>query len=521
MRDDAGITLILVALMLVVLIIFAAFAVDMGGVYAARRQDQTAADVSALAAAQDLRNGEAAMVATAKTYAHDTLGTTIPDGADGWNSCPRPDPAALASQTASASCISYEGSEVRVRLPDRFYPTAFGGVVGLGDYRHSAFAIAGLEGAGFGGVLPFFTTTGVAANGYDCLLADGPSDCDPATGSFFPLRFSYHTPTCEVGGNINEAKSMLVDNAGAGVDHDLSLYNGDPHGSNVVVDISPGCPLAPNATENFTGNQPSEVRDGLLTGSSAQFRDGDGPRLQRDAGVGSVLPPRITTYDGRDLDNTPLWWFIPENYGPGEAQLADIPPSCKRDQFLDDSGNRYTDLTDNGDLDPGVAAHLEGFDEQSDKYLGLLVRCFDHYSGRTWDGFPGELEEEDPVPPECASGCTAPVFARNSSGDEPDLYDIQYSPRFGYSPVTDVIPSGGSGQIRFIEFRAIYINRLNLGNARSVWDAGFSPTDPDVPNTPQTSVEAFFFPETMLPGGLGGPEAPSEIGVNRFVTLVR
>ena len=47
---DDGVTMILVALTMVGMMVFAAFAVDMGGVYAERRQDQTAADVAALAA---------------------------------------------------------------------------------------------------------------------------------------------------------------------------------------------------------------------------------------------------------------------------------------------------------------------------------------------------------------------------------------------------------------------------------------------------------------------------------------
>ena len=79
---------------LVILLVFAAFAIDVGAVYNHRRQDQNAADGAALAAAGDLENGVTAAVATAKTCnAHATLGQTL--SASEWNSCVT-DPGALA-----------------------------------------------------------------------------------------------------------------------------------------------------------------------------------------------------------------------------------------------------------------------------------------------------------------------------------------------------------------------------------------------------------------------------------------
>ena len=52
--DDRGLAMVLVALVMVVLLVFAAFVVDVGAVYNLRRQDQSAADSAALAAAQEL-----------------------------------------------------------------------------------------------------------------------------------------------------------------------------------------------------------------------------------------------------------------------------------------------------------------------------------------------------------------------------------------------------------------------------------------------------------------------------------
>lgn len=514
---DQGVTVIVVALCLIALMVFAALAVDIGGVYAERRQDQTAADVAALAAAQDLRAGESAIVATAKRYAHDSLGEVISDSA--WNSCPRPDPAALSRQAAGASCISYDSMQVRVRLPDRFYRATFGRVVGMDDYRHSAFAIAGLRPEGFGGVLPFFLTDAQAAEGHECLVADGPSDCDNITGSFAPIVFSYYTPTCQIPNNASQAMAVTENNIAAGIDHDLSLINRPPHNANAVASTDPGCPVTPNSAWTIQGNPHEAIRDGLLLGSG--YRDGKDARLQRSAP--QLALPRITAF-GKDLDNTPLWWFIPEDYGPGEATPADIPMSCKRDQFVTPAGSYYASLSANGDLPPAVAAHLQPLNER-DRVLSLMVRCFRHYMGKTWRGEPFNTSLS---PPEPSSGCTGPcddpVFAKNTPGDEPDLYDIQYSPRFGYAPQTTTVGSGLT-KVVFHRFRAIYINRITLGNGSVTWDPYTSPTPPTgssgIPGNKQTPVKAFYFPDSMLPGGLGGETAPTLIGVNRFVTLVR
>lgn len=518
-EGDRGVTVILVALCLIMLMVFAAFAVDIGGVYAERRQDQTAADVAALAAVQDLRGGEAAIVATAKAYAHESLGEVIPPGADGWNSCARPDPAALSTQASTASCISYDSMQVRVRLPDRFYKASFGRVIGLDDYRHSAFAIAGLRPEGFGGVLPFFLTDAQAAQGHECLIADGPSDCDNITGSFAPLEFSWYTPTCQIPGNANAALAMMEDNIAAGIDHDLSLINRAPHNASVVTSTDTGCPATPNAAWTIQGNPHEAIRDGLILGSD--YRDGKDARLQRS--LPQLSLPRINAF-GENLDNTPLWWFIPENYGPGEATAADIPASCKRDQFVRPDGTYYSSLSSNGDLPTAVATHLQPLNER-DRVLSLTVRCFRHYMGQSWRGEPFNTSLS---PANAASGCTGPcddpVFAKNTPGDEPNLYDIQYSPRFGYAPQTTTVDSGLT-KVTFVRFRAIYINRVSLGNKDVVWDPYTSPVPPSgssgVPGNKQTPVKAFYFPNTMLPGGLGGETAPNALGANRFVSLVR
>jgi len=68
-RDDEGAMAYLVAVMIVVLLAFAAVVVDAGALYSHRRQIQTAADAAALAGVQELPHATAAAVAYAGNYA--------------------------------------------------------------------------------------------------------------------------------------------------------------------------------------------------------------------------------------------------------------------------------------------------------------------------------------------------------------------------------------------------------------------------------------------------------------------
>ncbi|MFP3905844.1 MAG: pilus assembly protein TadG-related protein, partial [Acidimicrobiales bacterium] len=53
-RNDDGFVLVVAALMLVTLMAFSALAVDLGGLYNERRQDQSGADMGALAGVREL-----------------------------------------------------------------------------------------------------------------------------------------------------------------------------------------------------------------------------------------------------------------------------------------------------------------------------------------------------------------------------------------------------------------------------------------------------------------------------------
>ena len=212
-----------------------------------------------------------------------------------------------------------------------------------------------------------------------------------------------------------------------------------------------------------------------------------------------------------DLDNTPLWLFIPPNYGPGFGN--DIPTSCQRNQFVDGSGNFTINNVPNA-----VRTFLQAR-SQGDQSIALLQRCFAHYMGQPWTGAPVGVLSSPEAGTGCSGTCDAPIFALNTVNSDPELYDIQFTPRFGYVPVLDGFGPGNSVS-RITGFRAVYIQRLLIENAGVSWDAGISaPTSGSVDRVGETSI--FVFPPGSLPNGLADSNAPFQLGANRFVRLVR
>jgi hypothetical protein len=520
---ERGLAIIFVALLLVVMLVFAAFAIDIGALYNHRRADQNAADSGALAAAQELDSDEATMVAVAQQYVEDTLDHTFT--AAEWNSCGS-DGGSLANLAAGSNCISYGGGLVRVRVPDQLYDTFFADIAGAATFRHSAFAVAGLLPEGFGGVLPFGVTGTSAEGGFGCLQSNSNGQasqvCGSIAGNFRFLDFGFFgnsslgTPNdCGNGGQDNR----LVQNMAMGIDHQLSRY-GSVYATEVVdteACVPPQVP-SPNSVYSRTGNQANDATEGLFDGVAANFLDGDPARLARHNSnlFGGSAPSPIDVLGVQDLDNVPLWDFIPSSYGPGESTSADIPTSCRRREFVDGSGNFTIANVSNPDVQSFLAGRTEG-----DQSVALLQRCIQHYRGLDWNGSPIATMSVPEPPSGCSGPCSDPVFARNSVTQDPEIYDIQYTARFGYVPELNGFGPGNSVS-RIMRFRAVFIQRLLIEGPNLTWDPGVSPAPPtsgSYQRVGETSI--FIFPDGILPNGLADENAPFEVGVNRFVRLVR
>lgn len=509
-RDDRGVVLILAAITLVTLLVLSAFAIDVGGAYNARRQDQTAADAAALAAGSPTVMANTQLVVTeVLDRLNDNLSEplTLAD----LNTCGDdterlPVVAQVGGQ--SYNCISFNNArtQVRVRVPPRGYETTFARLVGVDEIEHTAFAIAGTPPQGaFGGVLPFGLTA-TAGVGHVCLkTGPGPLDsapCDgPATGNFGYLNFAHFgspalgTPAGHCSG---DGSQRVAANLAMGVDHDLSLWGQTPHGNTTVVDsASCGAIAAPNAATTTTGNMPNVIGDGLFSGSN--FYDNQPARLRR---VAPVTPAyfRMAQIGPYLLDDNPLWEFIDPELGLDD----DVPRSCHRDQFDAPTGG----LGDMSALPADLRSRLNTR-SVDDRILVLLSRCISHYQHGSWSysasGFPNYTESQTG----CAlAPCTDPVFSRETTGLD-GVADIQQTPRFGYVPVFHQdTPPNGHGTVTFARFRAIFIQRVCIGQPCSLqFDPGVGFTAGSA-DTRALGFTAFAIPDGMLPYDLGSPTAP-------------
>jgi Flp pilus assembly protein TadG len=142
-RDERGVVLILVALLLTLLCVVAAIVIDVGNVSQERRQAQNAADAAALAGANDIQNGDTSntgVVSVIKNYVASNYGTVT------WTGCTDRSPLAVQPD-ATTGCISWDANppsttKVRVVMPTRNVATSFGRAIGINSFSVSASATA-------------------------------------------------------------------------------------------------------------------------------------------------------------------------------------------------------------------------------------------------------------------------------------------------------------------------------------------------------------------------------------------
>lgn len=321
---EEGAVLPLMMFLIVVLLGFAAFAVDLGIEWNQRRQAQTSADAGVLAGGWEMGGDVTVVRDTVQAYVRRNLDTTYADGdwVALWATCVDADRPAGFTAVPGTDCISIDAGSglLRVRVPTQTSPSVFSAVFGVTELNVSASAVARVNQAG---VRPFAMPAG-AGTGEHCLQqppgghaelpCDGPEDGN--FSSLFSPRYSQGCP-----GNKNDA---LVLNIVRGIDHDLSSWDtGDPY----VLD---GCPnLYPNRVETDTGFFPKEITEALITGSPL-LGAGDVPVLQRGEFATRNVIISGTSYS---LDNRPLWRYLLPNSTSG----------CQPGDFAGLSGRPATD----------------------------------------------------------------------------------------------------------------------------------------------------------------------------------
>lgn len=333
---DRGATALIVALCLVVLLGFAALAVDATGLgYNERRQDQSAADVGALAAVQsavttNLGNGCSGTptqiarcngASEAIEVANATLDDpTLADWSDASKCTGVP---AGFTATVVSPCVAFDSNMQRawVKVPTIANETSIAKAIGINTITTSADAIAGTSWEPPGSILPFLLPGNAASGNYNCLKASanpnfGSCEDLPTVGNFgsadfllYGNDFLGYTEKCS-----GDTNGRLVANIARGVDHPLSLYDAATPGPEILE--AANCPVfsaQPNAVNSQTGIG-SNLEQGLVYGGSAYAGAPYPGAIQDPSGytVRNAGGPKLAVI----VDDEPLWDFLKTSLGP-------------------------------------------------------------------------------------------------------------------------------------------------------------------------------------------------------------
>lgn len=467
--SERGATVVIVAFCLVVLMGFAAVAVDSGVLFSDRRQQQSAADGGALAAIQFAQTGLTSGIGctgTGATYATcrgAEEAIAVVDGTlpgryplSDWLACTDPDKPAKFTRTSviTGPCISFTNNfqESRVVMPGTDVDTTFARIIGTDSVNVGSFAEAKLDIEQSADILPFAIGPTGAGQSQSCLYAQSTAQLDitpceaSSSGNFGKLDLSLYgnttLGTTQVCGNTFPQEKMAT-NLATGADHPLEKGSDSPGTVNEVTN----CPNIANPVDEIpvqTGSAAQGISDGLFygVGPPAITPSLEGRLMCKDGDSGE-LPGKISSSCinvwaafPEALDHTPLWQFI----DPGAN--AEASGQCP-------SG---------------------GIDNRAEMSACLAA----------WRAWPGTH--------------TIPLFTDS----------LRTSPRFAAVPILSSDPSGGSGNYSIIDFRPVYIETIYMKCNANSCDTIHSPGE----------ASAGACPSTVLPttsacgyGGNGNPNA--------------
>lgn len=357
---ERGAVLVLLSLVLVGLMIFAALAVDIGAAYAQRRQNQSAADAAASAGGVEflISGNFDKVVSSARTIAGKNL--PVPPTDAQWAACTDSGALPIASSTLSpingTPCISFEqvGTrgmfKMRVRVPKVTTATAFAGVIGWHKLTTSAVSVVKM-GNPLGGVLPVYVLSGVTAGQQICVLNGPPGQTlgcnDPVSGTFGGyMPYYYNAAGCPSGNQGTGNYYSIAPAIAMGLDHYLAPYSDFPSPLNTFVSpldtalahqrINGGgaCTvLAPNTVNTTTGFANQSITQAIVSGNA-----GGGPAYSgrmdggpfSGGGPGGVLNNAVfrnssSSNNDVNVNNAPLWYFLKS----GIAGNNDYPLECQ------------------------------------------------------------------------------------------------------------------------------------------------------------------------------------------------
>lgn len=493
--DERGATAIFVAMSLLVLIGFAALAIDLAVGFNERRQDQTAADVGVMAGAietlgsseeirdliLDFTGRNVVSSYSASDWQAKWEGCVDDELASlnsgGYNFIPVPLPSGWNHPSGRLDCISVDqGGFVRVKLPTLEFSTSFAKVFGFDELQASAGAIARIGNRAGGGILPFGLLSTSTEGEHVCLRdssgghAEEPCD-GPDAGNFGALESPFYgsqpdgpPKNC----NGSPKKDILAVNIARGIDHRVVL-DSDGSTSNEVRDTCASMDggQTPDTLNTFQG-----ISQGLLEGLvSGPVPYGYEPRLQRGSN------PKKNVH-GYNIDDKPLWDYIDASLTASNPGV-DIPAECEAGSF-DNSAHPDFDWDGDGTLDL----------PESWEHLSTCLHIFSSGNGGS-----------HPAP------YTTPLFSEG----------LKESPRFSYVPQfhESTWPSG-NGWRHIERFKANWIQATwwKKGGNVDVHHPGEGGTFPAAGNWHLIQLSGIVIPDGALPSELRGNAASG--GVDPF-----
>lgn len=367
-RKDRGATAIFIAFSMVMIIGFAAIAVDLGIGFNDRRVNQTSADTGVMSGAVEfvLGSDNDTVVSEVLNLIRVNLRISY-DEADWramWRGCTDPgqdnfdvgggvfvdfdgmtEPAVWGA-TQALPCISTGSSYFRVRIPDQIVDTGFARVIGFNTLTTNAAAVALLEpGEDFGGVIPFGIPGNTAA-GEICLKTSGsgtafPPCQGPNGGGFGEIDAEFFgdffgsSPFCGLPG-----ATELAQNIALGLDHYITVWSeedaayegveeGWPHpgGPTIIgyqnvsydqcrmvggtlVHEQAGQTFPVNTMRAGVGFNPAPVESGLISNDTFQSKKS---RLQQGGDPKKRDIVKVRNGGGETLyplDNKGLWEYL-------------------------------------------------------------------------------------------------------------------------------------------------------------------------------------------------------------------
>ncbi|REK12859.1 MAG: hypothetical protein DWQ40_10415 [Actinobacteria bacterium] len=490
LKGDRGASAILTAMSLLLLVGFAALAIDLAIGFNERRQDQTAADVGVMAGAIDSLASNTDIRDEILDFTRRNVVATYSnaDWQARWEACSDPERLALNASghnfvpvaapagwsVGTLDCISFDaGGFVRVNLPDLEFSTTFGKVFGIDELRTNADAIARIASRG-GGILPFGLVSGASEGSHVCLRdsAGGHAEepCDgPDAGNFGAIEAPhYGTQPSGPSQNCNGSpkKDVLAVNIAIGIDHRVTV-DADGNTSNEKRDT---CSVmdagnTPDTLNTFTG-----ISNGLVEGlATGPVPGGYVPRLQQGPN------PKRNVY-GSSLDDKPLWEYLDDSVLSTSGD--DIPLECEKWTF-DNSLNPDFDWDGDGTLDrPASWEHL--------------AKCLEIYvNGKA--GHPAPY--------------TAQIF----------VDELSESPRFAYVPQFHEASFGSGNSWRHVKrFKATWLQATwwKKGGTIKAFHPGEAGSFSAGGNWSLIQLSGIVIPDSSLPVELRGASPVG--GVNPF-----